>query len=43
MSGLGKKVSLSPEEFINIVREIIERAQKRNIILRVMGAVAIYL
>ncbi|MCC6061522.1 MAG: hypothetical protein LM581_00950 [Desulfurococcales archaeon] len=43
MSGLGKKVSLSPEEFINIVREIIERAQKRNIILRVMGAVAIYI
>ncbi|MGC9148607.1 MAG: hypothetical protein ACP5GI_04125 [Sulfolobales archaeon] len=40
---LSKKVSLGKDEFIKEAVEIVEKAQRKNIFLRILGAVAIYI
>ncbi|MHA1632658.1 MAG: hypothetical protein ACTSXC_07645 [Candidatus Freyarchaeota archaeon] len=39
----GKGVSMSVEEFLNEAASIVERAQEENIILRILGALAVHI
>ena len=43
MSGAIHRVELPPEEFIKEAINIVEEAQKRGVVLRILGAVAIYI
>lgn len=40
---LSRRVSLEPEDFINQAIDIVSKAQSKNLILRILGAAAIYI